>query len=159
ADRVTVLRQGTTVLPAEPVSAQNEASLAAAMLGASGRALTAQPRAPGTRARQEVTRIAGVAIRSGELVGIAADAGNGQRERLRQLARSLRDAGAAGFIPEDRTTEGLIPELSITENLLLGREHDSLWSRGGRIDWPAARRHASMLIQEFDIRASGPDNP
>src|SRR5262249_29511377 len=71
----------------------------------------------------------------------------------------LRNAGSIGFIPEDRTTEGLILELSITENLLLGQEHDPLWSRGGRIDWPAARRHATTIIQEFDILASGPDDP
>ena len=34
------------------------------------------------------------------------------------------------LVPEDRTTEGLIPDLSITENLMLGLDRDPRWVRG-----------------------------
>ena len=166
ADRVTVLRQGETVLHGEPVSTQTDVTLAEAMLGASGRGAT--PHDQNRRAGQvgaEVARIDDIVIRSGELIGVAAVEGNGQRELLRAVAGVERPGpgrvrvtpGTVGFIPEDRTTEGLIPELSITENFVLGRDHDPLWSRRGRIDWGAARRHTSTIIQEFEIRASGPD--
>ncbi len=157
ADRVTVLRQGATVLNAEAVGAQTEATLAAAMLGASGRAGPAQRQPRRTSVGHEVTRIGDIVIRSGELVGVAAVEGNGQRELLRGVAGA--NPGETGFIPEDRNTEGLIPDFSITENLVLGRDNDPLWSRSGRIDWSAARRYATGIIQDFDIRAAGPNVP
>jgi simple sugar transport system ATP-binding protein len=166
ADRVTVVRQGVTVLHGAAVSSQSAATLAGAMLGASGRGAAAPPRTRGTGGH-EVARIDDIVIRSGELIGVAAVEGNGQREMLRGIVGVERSShfnirvapGAIGFIPEDRTTEGLIPELSITENLLLGRENDVPWSRGVGIDWAAAKRHAIGIIQEFEIRASGPDAP
>ena len=168
ADRVTVLRQGETVLHGAAVSSQSAATLVSAMLGASGRGAAAPLRTRSTgQTGHEVARIDDLVIRSGELIGVAAVEGNGQREMLRGVVGVERSSrfnirvapGAIGFIPEDRTTEGLIPELSITENLVLGRENDVLWSRGVRIDWAAANRHAIRIIQEFEIRASGPDAP
>ena len=36
------------------------------------------------------------------------------------LARQVAGKKPIGFIPEDRTTEGLIPDLSLTENVMLG---------------------------------------
>jgi len=106
-----------------------------------------------------------IGVGAGELIGIAAVEGNGQRELLRSIAGLERPPagavitmapGTVGFIPEDRTTEGLIPELSITENFLLGRERDPAWARGSRIDWGSARRRVAQVIEEFGIRASGP---
>ena len=57
-----------------------------------------------------------LSIRPGEIVGIAAVEGNGQRELLRAVAGRLQPlrgrrevAGPVGFIPEDRTTRGTDP--------------------------------------------------
>ena len=101
-------------------------------------------------------------IRAGELVGIAAVEGNGQRELLRAIAGLGRMSdvsvrGTVSFVPEDRTIEGLIPELSITENLVLGMQDDARWTRGPAIDWPSARAHAATVIRSYGIVASGPD--
>ena len=52
-----------------------------------------------------------------------------------------------GFIPEDRTTEGLIPELTLTENVVLGSGTEEPWIRGGRIDWRVAERHTAELLR------------
>ena len=166
AERVTVLRQGLTVVQGEAVGSQSEGSLAEAMLGAAGRGGARRMRGAG-KTGEEIARIDDIVIRAGELIGIAAVEGNGEQEMLRGVAGiaksnrfSIRVApGPIGFIPEDRSTEGLIPELSITENFVLGRDDDPLWSRGGRIDWKAARQHTTAIIREFEIRASGPDAP
>ncbi len=61
-------------------------------------------------------RHASFAIRGGELVAVAGVEGNGQRELLRAVAglrrpfRGLLEvARPIAFVPEDRTTEGLVP--------------------------------------------------
>ena len=72
-------------------------------------------------------RQASLAILSGEIVGVAAVEGNGQRELLRAVAGRMKPVGGGlevtgpvGFIAEDRTTEGLIPDFTLTENVVLG---------------------------------------
>jgi simple sugar transport system ATP-binding protein len=79
--------------------------------------------------------------------------------RVHPLRGRLEVAGPIAFIPEDRTSEGLIPELSLTENVVLGSEPDAPWIRGGRIDWRAAERHTAELLRAYDVVASGPRAP
>jgi ABC-type uncharacterized transport system ATPase subunit len=111
-------------------------------------------------------RRATLVIRAGEIVGIAAVEGNGQRELLRAVAGRLHPlrgrrevAGPVGFIPEDRTTEGLIPGLSLTENVVLGSRADDPWIRRGRVDWRVARARTAALLTEYEVVAPGPDVP
>jgi ABC-type uncharacterized transport system ATPase subunit len=183
ADRVTVLRQGT-VTYAGTVAGQTVESLTGAMIGPeSGRSssFTAlQTGAPPATAKRELIRLQalelsresgyGIAIRhaalvvgSGEIVGFAAVEGNGQRELLRAVAGRivplrgrLEVVQPVAFIPEDRTSEGLIPELDLTENVTLGLGPDAPWMRRGRIRWGEARARTADLLQEFGITASGP---
>ncbi|HUR95958.1 MAG TPA: ATP-binding cassette domain-containing protein [Gemmatimonadales bacterium] len=109
-------------------------------------------------------RRATLTVRPGEIVGIAAVEGNGQRELLRAVAgrlqslRGRRDVSdPLGFVPEDRTTEGLIPELTLTENVVLASHPGDSWLRRGRIDWKAARAHTAALLEVYRVVASGPD--
>ena len=102
-------------------------------------------------------------VRPGEIVGVAAVEGNGQRELLRAVAgrihplRGVRDvAEPVAFIPEDRSTEGLIPEMSLTENVVLGSSGSEPWIRGGRVDWREARARTAMLLEEYAVAAPGP---
>jgi ABC-type uncharacterized transport system ATPase subunit len=111
-------------------------------------------------------RRATLMIRAGEIIGIAAVEGNGQRELLRAVAGRLHPlrgrrevAGPVGFIPEDRTTEGLIPALSLTENVVLGSRADDPWIRRGRVDWRVARARTAALLTEYEVVAPGPDVP
>jgi general nucleoside transport system ATP-binding protein len=181
ADRVTVLRRGAVVLQA-PRGDLDSAELAQAMIGGEPEqrpALSPLHRAddpPAVRAEAlEIARENGyglalrqgaLEVRPGEIVGIAAVEGNGQRELLRAVAGRvlplrgrLQVASPVAFIPEDRTSEGLIPDLSLTENVVLGSGPGEPWMRGGRIDWRMAERHTAELLRSYDVVAAGPRAP
>ena len=164
ADRVTVLRAGRVTLHA-PVAGQTPASLAEAMIGEAPAGHTAEvlgaaapqamPAVVDAAPTRPAVRVGEIDVMPGELVGIAAVLGNGQRELLRSIAVGRGTA----FVPEDRTTEGLIAAMTVTENMVLGLDTDPRWSRGARLDWNAARTHTAELIERFGIRAPGPDVP
>ncbi|HEX7023799.1 MAG TPA: ATP-binding cassette domain-containing protein [Gemmatimonadales bacterium] len=161
ADRVTVLRRGKVTLSAS-VKYVTAAGLAEAMIGGAEEARGQAGEEGGGAAGETRVTVGDTTIRAGELVGIAAVEGNGQRELLRAIAGLGRMSdvsvrGTVSFVPEDRTIEGLIPELSITENLVLGMQDDARWTRGPVIDWPGARAHAATVIRSYGIVASGPD--
>ncbi|HKT59730.1 MAG TPA: ATP-binding cassette domain-containing protein [Gemmatimonadales bacterium] len=184
ADRVTVLRQGSVAFSG-PVAGQTAASLARAMIGESesehegaAQQLAEPPvdapvlvrlddlEVPRESGYGIAVRRATLGIRAGEIVGVAAVEGNGQRELLRAVAGRLQPlrgrrevAGPVAFIPEDRTTEGLIPSLSLTENIVLGSRHDDPWIRRGRVDWKVARGRTAALLRDYGVSAPGPDVP
>ncbi|HWW60615.1 MAG TPA: ATP-binding cassette domain-containing protein, partial [Thermoanaerobaculia bacterium] len=79
---------------------------------------------------------------AGEIVAIVGVAGNGQQE----LAAQLRKQPGA-HIPEDRTRNGIVAEMTIAENIALGALH---WNRRD------ATRNAERLIAAYGIRAEGP---
>ena len=84
-------------------------------------------------------------IRAGEIVAIVGVAGNGQSELVEELRTTIRDR--VSFIPEDRTRDALVEEMSIAENLSLGAAR---WRRGDAV------RTAENLIALYNIRARGP---
>ncbi len=106
----------------------------------------------------------------GEVVGIAGVAGNGQRELAETIAgvrvpsagtvsvqqvdvtgqgaAAARRAGLA-FVPEDRLGTGLVPGLSLTDNMLLTRP------RSFFVDRRAARAEMVTAIAEFEIKTPG----
>jgi general nucleoside transport system ATP-binding protein len=183
ADRVTVLRQGQ-VTYAGAVPGQTIESLAQAMIGPSPDLAFLSEPASGRRARPPIgrelirfealeiaresgygiaVRPASLIVREGEIVGIAAVEGNGQRELLRAVAGRIMPLRGrldvtrpVGFIPEDRTSEGLIPEFSLTENVVLGSGRAAPWIRSGQIGWGQARALTAELLKEFGIAAAGP---
>jgi simple sugar transport system ATP-binding protein len=177
ADRVTVLRKGS-VVGSGPAASWSPARLTEAMIGGEV--------APSQRTRAAIgdrvlihgesldipresglgiaVRGASIAVRSGEIVGVAAVEGNGQRELLRAIAGRVRPlrgrlevAEPIGFVPEDRTLEGLIPELSLVDNVVLGSSPGDPWIAGPRVDWSAARARTAELIQQFGVVAPGPE--
>lgn len=116
-------------------------------------------------------------IGSGEILGIAGVAGNGQVELAEAVAgvRSLRSgsvvvdgtdmsgrptaewlAAGVAYVPEDRHRDGILPTSSITENLVLGNQRRAGVRSHGLIDWKAARRRAVEAIDMYSIRANGP---
>jgi len=126
AERVVVMRAGRVV--AERVAADsNVHDLANAMVDR----LTSEP----------VNRPTG---QPGKITAILGVAGNGQSE----LAVRLRDQHPEGrHIPEDRTRDGIIAEMTIAENLAL---------KAKRWNAREAAKHAERMIALYSIRASGP---
>ena len=183
ADRVTVLRQGMVTFTGIPAT-QTAESLARAMIGASrdlplmasrgsaqvGRAVSGAPlvRLQAVEVSREsgygiAVRPATLAVYPGEIVGLAAVEGNGQRELLRAVAGRIMPlrgkvevAHPLGFIPEDRSTEGLVPELTLAENVVLGSAAGAPWLQRNRIQWSLARAHTAQLLQAYGISASSP---
>jgi len=117
-------------------------------------------------------------IRSGEIVGMAGVAGNGQRE-LAEVISGLRpctegrilvngrvisnqpvrkaiDQGVA-HVPEDRKEVGTAPGLSITHNLILKSYRHPPLARGLAVHYPTARQHAQQLKEAYDIMAPSVD--
>jgi ribose transport system permease protein/ribose transport system ATP-binding protein len=110
------------------------------------------------------------AVRAGEVVGLAGIDGHGQRETMRALAglercdgevrvrdgrarlRSSAAASASGFayLPNDRHTEGLLPDLSVRENVSL-RALPKL-ARGGVVRSAAERQAAWDAVMDYDIK-------
>ena len=182
ADRVTVLRRGAVVLSG-PAAAQTPAQLAAAMIGeGSAVELVAEALELSRVTRSGAADRLALAVRgltmpgsehvigvrdvsfdigAGEVVGIAAVEGNGQRELLRAVAGlaphggtvTIGGNGQVRFVPEDRQVEGLILDFTVTENLALGGV------RGWRLRPRQLQREAAQTMAASDIRAAGPDQP
>jgi general nucleoside transport system ATP-binding protein len=105
-----------------------------------------------------VIRDASFTVRSGEIVGIAAVEGAGQRELLRALAGrhpiafgSLRRPENVGFVPEDRHGDALVLDFTSAENLALRGSG----ARRGRIRLTEDRSRARTAIADYDIRGAG----
>jgi simple sugar transport system ATP-binding protein len=112
-------------------------------------------------------------VHAGEMVGIAGVAGNGQRELADTIAGLIsptsgsvsisgsmttdcgpiqaREVGLA-YVPEDRLGMGLVPSMSILDNLLLTRDRQVV------VDRVSVRPEAARLIEQFEIKANGPDH-
>ncbi len=107
-------------------------------------------------------RNASFEIYPGEIVGIAAIEGAGQRELLRALAgRCAVSAGTlalprdVGFVPEDRHRDAVLLERSLSENIALR----GAGVRRGLVNWNSVGARARELMEAFDVRASGPEAP
>lgn len=172
ASDVTVLRRGKTVLSSS-VENTSESELAAAMFGAkimgseslkNGATRAASPQAVlqtnavSVRDTQGVSRVnrVSLAVHAGEIVGIAAVEGAGQRELLRLLSGRMTPSDGSvqlpariGFVPEDRHNDALMLDRSLVENVALR----DAGSRMGRMPWNSLQRATQAIIKERDVRA------
>ncbi|MDI2099343.1 ABC transporter ATP-binding protein [Ruicaihuangia caeni] len=118
-------------------------------------------------------------VRAGEVLAIAGVQGNGQtelteallglqphvkgsitldgREIVKRGVRKILDAGV-GFVPEDRTEDGLVAEFTIAENLMLNRSTGEPFVRFGNLQLGFRDDFAREKTKEFDIRAQGIDS-
>jgi general nucleoside transport system ATP-binding protein len=130
----------------------------------------------GDRGRLTLKKVS-LKIKAGEILGIAGVAGNGQKDLaeviagLRQVksgqmfigeqnctgtsCQRLIDAGVS-YIPEDRMTTGLVPNLNAFENMVLKSYRQM---QGWFINWAKIRAITNELIERFDIKVSSPSYP
>ncbi len=180
ADRITVMRRGAVVGATRPQDT-SKAALAEMMVGRPVLFRLVKPQVEVGAAVLDVDevrtgRLHGLSlqVRAGEVVGLAGVEGNGQREladaimglrpldggrillRGRDLSglnpEEIRDAGV-GFVPEDRHGQGLVLDMSLWENAVLGRHDDPEFSRAGVLFIRKMKQLAERLLKQFDVRA------
>jgi len=112
-------------------------------------------------------------IRQGEILVIAGVQGNGQtelteailglqpkaagsiklngEELLGKHVKQVLDLGV-GFVPEDRTEDGLVADFTIAENLILDRADRKPFVRGLNLRLAYLREFAAKLVSQYDVR-------
>jgi general nucleoside transport system ATP-binding protein len=116
-------------------------------------------------------------VAGGEILGVAGVEGNGQQELVECIAglrtarageilvagrpvhgHSPRARFAAGLahIPSDRLRRGLVPDMTLAENLVLGRHREAALGTGPFLNpWTLGAR-AALLLAQFDVRPPSP---
>ena len=180
ADRITVLRRGAVVGETTPAET-SKAKLAEMMVGRPVLFRLEKPSVESGETVLRLDglvagRLQGLTldVHAGEIVGVAGVEGNGQRELAdtimglrpletgsitlegRDLAgrstEEIRNAGIA-FVPEDRHEQGLVLDMTLWENTVLGRHDDAEFSgRGGVLFIKKIKELATRLVQLFDVR-------
>jgi general nucleoside transport system ATP-binding protein len=196
-DRATVLRHGKVVGHCDPRK-ETAASLARLMVGNEVKAVVRPPIA-GLDAAAALLEIRGLnrkaatpfaiplkdinlAVRAGEVIGIAGVAGNGQGELFEAVSGEVlqasaevvrirgKDAGlqsisgrrllGAAFVPEERLGHGAAPRMRLSDNLLLSRnrtDRKAFLGPLGVINTGAVEAASQRIIKEMDVRKSAPD--
>lgn len=184
-DKVTVMRKGRVVATL-PVSQTNERELVKMMVGED---IEIGVRSEAKKSEELLLDIhnlvvesdrgtvavdgVSVSIRKGEIFGVAAVAGNGQKElveaiiglrRCRQgtinfLGKQINDLSVRkrtllgmAYIPEERVVRGIAPNLTVAENLMLTRYYNHSF-----LDLSLVKKNAERMIEEFNIVASSAD--
>ena len=119
-------------------------------------------------------------VASGEILGVAGVQGNGQTELgevilglTRPTAGSIRLGGrdvtrlgvhrrlgaGLGFVPEDRSTSGMVADFSVAENMILDRYDDPAFGSGPSLSPARIRANAQRLREEFDVRVTDVADP
>lgn len=123
--------------------------------------------------KQEALRGATLHVNSGEIVGIAGVSGNGQKELFETIigvrpkdsgkvllagvdithesVQKIESMGMAN-IPEDRLKEGLVPDFSISENLMLGLHKSRFYKfHGNLLNSREVDQFSNECIKDFEI--------
>ena len=113
-------------------------------------------------------------VRQGEIFGIAGVAGNGQKElmelltgenitniqgkiifeneEITKLSTKNRRKLSIGFVPEDRLGHSAVPELSLSENILLSQFLGNDFSKMGILDFKKIDLYTKEVIKKFNVK-------
>jgi len=185
ADRCTIIRRGKKI-DTVTVSQTTEQEMADKMVGRTVSFKVEKEQAePGevileldklSVRNQKVLGLKGfsLAVRAGEILGVAGVDGNGQSELVEAISGLARvesgtirlkgrdittlpvrervNAGLA-HIPEDRHKHGLVMEFSIEDNLVLKKYNTPPFSKRGILNREMISKHAMQVMELFDVRA------
>ncbi len=191
--RATILREGS-VVDCVQVKDESTHSLAAKMMGRQLEMAPARTQRESDRIRLDIEHLSikandefGISLKdiclqvaSGEIVGIAGVAGNGQDELLKALnGESLamtpdcikidetpcahgkpnqRRALGLASIPEERLGHGAVPQMSLIENCLLTAFQRLGFVHRGVIDRRRCGQYCDAVIEAFDVKANGAES-
>ncbi|WP_084963946.1 sugar ABC transporter ATP-binding protein [Thermoactinospora rubra] len=188
-DRVTIMRDGRTV-DDRAMADISKYELVSKMIGRDlAEVRRAASRAPHQAEAAPVIEASGlelgqalrgvdVAVRSGEIVGLAGLLGSGRSETARVLfGADAPDSGEVrvdaepvrfavprdairrgiGFSPEDRKVEGIIPQMSVRENLTLALL--PRLTKAGIVDRRRQQQIVERFIERIGIKVSSADQP
>ncbi len=192
ADEVTILRRGK-LAGAGKVADLTPESMARMMIGAEE--LTVQPARSGTAGaiRLELDKLnalddagavavhdVSLAVRAGEIVGIAGVSGNGQRQLVELLAGQREPAGGqmrvAGdpyhatrdemrrhkmsLLPEEPLKNACVGTMSVADNIAFREFDRAPFAKGGWwLNGAAFRSNAERKIGMYKIKTRTPDTP
>jgi simple sugar transport system ATP-binding protein len=190
ADTVTVMRRGRVTAKGLPAAGMTKPQLAQLMVGREVLETLERTWLPPGEVVLSIENVdaendkglpalrgISLEVRSGEIVGIAAVAGNGQSE-LAEVVSGLRPCRGrivvggddianrpvrkvlqhgVAHVPEDRTGVGTAPNLSIVDNLIMKRYREKPIAHGWSIDMGAARTTATELKESYEISAPSID--
>lgn len=125
----------------------------------------------------EVLNDISLQVHEGEILGVAGVEGNGQSELLEALTGILTPdsmeflvngkkvsgspadfiRAGVGHVPEDRMTRGLALSQSVADNLIFGYEEKPEFSHRCLMKWKEIHRFAKTKIEEYGIKAQGPN--
>ena len=113
-------------------------------------------------------------VRQGEIFGIAGVAGNGQKElmelltgenianiqgkiifendEITKLSTKNRRKLSIGFVPEDRLGHSAVPELTLSENILLSQFLGNDFSKMGILDFKKIDLYTKDVIKKFNVK-------
>lgn len=117
-------------------------------------------------------------ICSGEIFSIAGVSGNGQEELCEVICGALeattghiylnnedithltireRIGKGIGYAPVDRHRDAMIMDMTLAENMMLRTSYDSKWKHNGLIDKKKLNAYTQKAINDYNIKAPGPD--
>ncbi|MEG1458335.1 MAG: ABC transporter ATP-binding protein [Acetivibrio sp.] len=117
-------------------------------------------------------------IKVGEIFGVAGVSGNGQDELCEVISGALkitegdirlngkditklsiqeRIAEGIGYVPVDRHRDAMVMDMTLAENMMLKTSFDKKWKKHGLIDKKKLDAYTQKAIEEYKIKAPGPE--
>lgn len=190
SDEITIIRDGKVVDTVE-TSETDEGELASRMVGrdvllrvekeeveAGEPRLSAEELVVRSNAGSVAVADVSLAVREGEILGVAGVDGNGQMELAEALAGTrpvesgrvyldgedvtrlgaeARQRRGLAYVPEDRSAKGLVYDFTLAENNSLKTYDEPPVSRWGWISPKIMRRRAADALRAYDVRPADPD--
>ena len=190
-EKATILRDGKVVAQCDPAQ-ETAQSLAKLMIGETPQIVSRVKHKDGEPVlslqnlsiKSDETfgtdlKAVSLAIKPGEILGIAGVAGNGQTELLTALSGESRspvgtifikgnDCGhlssvnrrqlGMAFVPEDRLGHGAVPSMSLVENTILsGYKKQQLITQLG-INFKSSQQITEKIRKDFNVKSSSSEN-
>lgn len=117
-----------------------------------------------------------IIVHEGEIVSVAGVDGNGQSE-LVEVVTGLKKASEGhieflekevsdisihdrllegmAYIPQDRHKEGMVLEMSLSDNMILETHDQKPFSKKGWIDYEKVNQYTTDMIEKFNVKATG----